>query len=71
VLSILDWVRSALDAGLDSYLMNQLNFIDLQAMIIEYRIREKQAEIERLNNEKRNKSGNSFREASPDDIDRL
>jgi hypothetical protein len=71
VPSILDWVRSAIDAGLDSNLMNTLNFIDLQAMVIEFRIREKEAELQRLNNDKRSKSGNTFRPATAEDINRL
>ncbi len=71
VPSILDWVRSAVDAGLDSNLMSMLNFNDLKAMVIEYRIREKEAELQRKNKSIREKSGNTYRPATAEDIKSL
>ncbi len=71
VPSILDWVRSAVYAGLDSNLMTMLNFVDLQAMVIEHRIREKEAELERKNKSIREKTGNSYRPATAEEINRL
>ncbi len=69
--SVLEWVRSAIDAGLDSSLMLMLNYEDLKLMVIEYRIREKEIELVRFNQELRGRGGVTFKEATQEDIDNL
>jgi hypothetical protein len=64
-------IQRATDHGISYGIMTTLHFSDLQALIIEYDIRDLEQEIERKEKERLDQLGISRRKATPEEINRL
>lgn len=71
VPSVLKTIQRAVERGLDYHLMSRLNYTDLQAVLIEFDIRDLQNELDRQEAERLSSRGISRRKASASDIQNL
>lgn len=71
VPSVLKTIKRALQHSIDYHLMRRLNYLDLQALIIEYEIQTLESEISRRENERLSTRGVSRRKATQSDIEKF
>lgn len=71
VSSVLRTIKRAQEHGIEYHLMRRLNYLDLQALIIEYDIQNLESELNRREDERLRNNGVSRRKATPKDVEKF
>lgn len=71
VPSVLKTIKRAQQHGIEYGVMRRLNYLDLQALIIEYEIENLQSELERRESDRLRNQGVSRRKATPSDVEKF